>query len=79
MSLHAKNSANHCKCCREVVQRRVYTVTGAVPEEAQVEDLIECGESEQVFQQAIRAGGKLQVGRHNKFRHENMSLESETG
>jgi syntaxin 1B/2/3 len=47
--------------CREVVQRRVYTVTGEVPGEAQVEDLIERGESEQVFQQAIKSGGRLEV------------------
>jgi hypothetical protein len=31
-----------------VVQRRVYTVTGEVPEEAQVDDLIKRGESEQI-------------------------------
>jgi Syntaxin len=43
------------------VQRRVYTVTGEVPGEAQVEDLIERGESEQVFQQAIKSGGRLEV------------------
>lgn len=53
--------------CREVVQRRVYTVTGEVPGEAQVEDLIERGESEQVFQRAIKSGGRLEVMFHPQF------------
>lgn len=39
----------------------MYTVTGEVPGEAQVEDLIERGDSEQIFQQAIKSGGRLEV------------------
>ena len=39
----------------------MYTVTGEVPEEGKVEDLIERGESEQIFQQAIKSGGRLEV------------------
>ena len=39
----------------------MYTVTGEVPGEAQVEDLIERGESEQIFQRAIKSGGRLEV------------------
>ena len=44
-------------------------MTGEVPGEAQVEDLIERGESEQVFQHAIKSGGRLEV----RFHPENLN------
>ena len=48
-------------CCREVVERRVYTVTGQRPGEEEVEQLIETGESETIFQKAILERGRGQV------------------
>ena len=38
---------------REVVERRVYTVTGQHADEEQIEKMIETGESETIFQKAI--------------------------
>ena len=46
---------------REVVERRVYTVTGQRPGEEEVEQLIETGESETIFQKAILERGRGQV------------------
>lgn len=46
---------------REVVERRVYTVTGQRPDSEQVEQLIETGESETIFQKAILEQGRGQV------------------
>ena len=40
------------------MKRRVYTVTGAQPEEAQLEGLIETGHAEAIFQQAIQQQGR---------------------
>ena len=46
---------------REVVERRVFTVTGERPTEEQVETMIESGESEAIFQKAILEQGRGQV------------------
>ena len=46
---------------RDVVERRVYTVTGTRPAEEDVERLIETGESETIFQKAILEQGRGQV------------------
>ena len=46
---------------KEIVRRRVFTITGEEPEDDTVESLIETGESEQVFQQAILEQGRGQV------------------
>ncbi|CAM8924726.1 unnamed protein product [Rhodiola kirilowii] len=46
---------------REVVERRVYTVTGTRADEETIERLIETGDSEQIFQKAIQEQGRGQV------------------
>ncbi|KAG8364605.1 hypothetical protein BUALT_Bualt18G0014600 [Buddleja alternifolia] len=46
---------------REVVERRVMTVTGARPDEETINNLIETGNSEQIFQKAIQEAGHGQV------------------
>nr|GMC70552.1 syntaxin-132-like isoform X2 [Ipomoea batatas]GME15491.1 syntaxin-132-like isoform X2 [Ipomoea batatas] len=46
---------------REVVERRVITVTGTRPDEETINKLIETGNSEQIFQKAIQETGKGQV------------------
>ncbi|XAR64829.1 hypothetical protein NMG60_11008688 [Bertholletia excelsa] len=46
---------------REVVERRVFTVTGARPDEETIDRLIETGDSEQIFQKAIREQGRGQI------------------
>ncbi|KAH6806207.1 syntaxin of plants 131 [Perilla frutescens var. frutescens] len=46
---------------REVVERRVFTVTGARPAEETIDKLIETGDSEQIFQKAIREQGRGMV------------------
>ncbi|XP_072988470.1 syntaxin-132-like [Typha latifolia] len=46
---------------REVVERRVFTVTGNRADEETVERLIETGHSEQIFQNAIQGQGRGQV------------------
>nr|GMC97722.1 syntaxin-132-like [Ipomoea batatas] len=46
---------------REVVERRVFTVTGARADEETIDRLIETGDSEQIFQKAIREQGRGQV------------------
>ncbi|KAL4442688.1 hypothetical protein ABPG77_006682 [Micractinium sp. CCAP 211/92] len=43
---------------REVVERRVYTVTGQHADEEQIEQMIETGESEMIFQKAILEQGR---------------------
>lgn len=43
---------------REVVERRVYTVTGQHAEEEEIEKMIETGESEMIFQKAILEQGR---------------------
>ncbi|PIN19227.1 SNARE protein Syntaxin 1 [Handroanthus impetiginosus] len=45
----------------EVVERRVFTVTGTRVDEETIDKLIEIGESEQIFQKAIREQGRGQV------------------
>ncbi|XP_044465819.1 syntaxin-132-like isoform X2 [Mangifera indica] len=46
---------------REVVERRVITVTGSRPDEETIDNLIETGNSEQIFQKAIQEQGRGQV------------------
>ncbi|XP_057796654.1 syntaxin-132-like isoform X1 [Salvia miltiorrhiza] len=46
---------------REVVERRVITVTGTRPDEETINHLIETGNSEQIFQQAMQESGRGQV------------------
>lgn len=46
---------------REVVERRVITVTGTRPDEETINHLIETGSSEQIFQTAIQEMGRGQV------------------
>ena len=44
-----------------MVERRVFTVTGKRPAEEDVEQLIETGESETIFQKAILEQGRGQA------------------
>ncbi|KAL2524644.1 putative Syntaxin [Abeliophyllum distichum] len=46
---------------REVVERRVITVTGTRPDEETINNLIETGNSEQIFQKAIQESGRGEV------------------
>ncbi|KAL0338752.1 UNVERIFIED_CONTAM: syntaxin [Sesamum angustifolium] len=46
---------------REVVERRVFTVTGTRADEETIDKLIETGDSEQIFQKAIQEQGRGQV------------------
>ncbi|KAJ7948167.1 Syntaxin-132 like protein [Quillaja saponaria] len=46
---------------RAVVERRVITVTGARPDDATIDQLIETGNDEQIFQNAIQGMGRGQV------------------
>ncbi|GAB4834107.1 hypothetical protein Ancab_032366 [Ancistrocladus abbreviatus] len=46
---------------REVVERRVYTVTGTHADEETIDRLIETGDSEQIFQKAIQEQGRGQI------------------
>ncbi|XP_038695044.1 syntaxin-132-like [Tripterygium wilfordii] len=46
---------------REVVERRVFTVTGTRADEETIDRLIETGDSEQIFQKAIHEQGRGQV------------------
>ena len=46
---------------REVVERRVYTVTGEHADDATIDELIEKGEGEQIFQKAILEQGRGHV------------------
>ncbi|XP_022140581.1 syntaxin-132-like isoform X1 [Momordica charantia] len=46
---------------REVVERRVITVTGTKPDETMIDHLIETGNSEQIFQNAFEQMGRGQV------------------
>lgn len=46
---------------REVVERRVITVTGTRPDDETIDHLIETGNSEQIFQKAILEAGRGQV------------------
>ena len=48
-------------CCREVVERRTYTVTGQKASAEEIDRLIETGESEQIFQKAILEQGRGHV------------------
>lgn len=46
---------------RDVVERRVFTVTGTRADEDTIDHLIETGDSEQIFQKAIQEQGRGQV------------------
>ncbi|KAI4350350.1 hypothetical protein L6164_004812 [Bauhinia variegata] len=46
---------------REVVERRVFTVTGTRADEETIDRLIETGDSEQIFQKAIQEQGRGQI------------------
>ncbi|KAF8043559.1 hypothetical protein BT93_A1776 [Corymbia citriodora subsp. variegata] len=46
---------------REVVERRVFTVTGSRADEETIDRLIETGDSEQIFQKAIQEQGRGQI------------------
>ncbi|KAG0473791.1 hypothetical protein HPP92_015141 [Vanilla planifolia] len=46
---------------REVVERRVFTVTGNRPDEATIDRLIETGNGEQIFKAAIQEQGRGQI------------------
>ncbi|KAL2481785.1 putative Syntaxin [Abeliophyllum distichum] len=46
---------------REVVERRVFTVTGTRADEETIDRLIETGDSEQIFQKAISEQGRGQI------------------
>ncbi|KAL8152417.1 hypothetical protein V2J09_010177 [Rumex salicifolius] len=46
---------------REVVERRVFTVTGEHADEQTIDRLIETGDSEQIFQKAIQEQGRGQI------------------
>ncbi|KAJ7545395.1 hypothetical protein O6H91_09G117400 [Diphasiastrum complanatum] len=46
---------------REVVERRVFTVTGKKADEQTIEHLIETGDSESIFQKAIQEQGRGQI------------------
>ncbi|KAG0591299.1 hypothetical protein KC19_1G164500 [Ceratodon purpureus] len=46
---------------REVVERRVFTVTGQKVDESVIERLIDTGDSEQIFQKAIQEQGRGQI------------------
>ncbi|XP_061357434.1 syntaxin-132-like [Gastrolobium bilobum] len=46
---------------REVVERRVFTVTGTRVDEETIDRLIETGDSEQIFQKAIQQQGRGQI------------------
>ncbi|KAG9445771.1 hypothetical protein H6P81_011899 [Aristolochia fimbriata] len=46
---------------RQVVERRVYTVTGTRPDEDTIDQLIETGNSEQIYEKAIQGHGRAQI------------------
>lgn len=50
---------------REVVERRVHAVTGKKVGEEEIDRIIETGEGETVFQQALLNQGKGKVWLHN--------------
>ncbi|KAL2644132.1 hypothetical protein R1flu_011719 [Riccia fluitans] len=45
----------------ELVERRVFTVTGEKPDEETIERLIDEGKGEEIFQQAIQSQGRQQI------------------
>ncbi|CAM0906116.1 unnamed protein product [Alopecurus aequalis] len=46
---------------REVVERRIFTVTGTKPSDEVIDNLIETGSSEQIFEKAIQGIGRGQI------------------
>lgn len=46
---------------REVVERRVFTVTGTKADEETIDRLIETGDGEQIFQKAIQEQGRFRI------------------
>lgn len=47
--------------CREVVERRLYTVTGEHASEEKINDIINSGQAENIFQEALMAQGRGKV------------------
>ncbi|GJN32527.1 hypothetical protein PR202_gb21041 [Eleusine coracana subsp. coracana] len=63
---HALNSLQNLRQTiqeeyREVVERRIFTVTGTKPSEEVIDRLIETGSSEQIFERAIQGMGRGQI------------------
>uniref|UniRef100_A0A453K1N1 Syntaxin N-terminal domain-containing protein n=1 Tax=Aegilops tauschii subsp. strangulata TaxID=200361 RepID=A0A453K1N1_AEGTS len=59
---------------REVVERRVFTVTGERADEETIDKLIETGDSEQIFQRAIQEQGRGRVcSTHSKRSRSGMT------
>ncbi|XP_068651531.1 syntaxin-132-like [Aristolochia californica] len=46
---------------RQVVERRIYTVTGTRPDEDTIDQLIETGNSEQIYEKAVQCHGRAQI------------------
>ncbi|KAH7669785.1 syntaxin 1B/2/3 protein, partial [Dioscorea alata] len=46
---------------RDIVERRIFTVTGARPDEETIDHLIQTGNSEQIFVAAIEGHGRVQI------------------
>lgn len=55
--------------CREVVERRAHIVTGRKPTEAEVDNMIDTGESETIFQKAILEQGRGHVSSSKALLH----------
>ena len=53
--------------CREVVERRAHIVTGRKPTEAEVDNMIDTGESETIFQKAILEQGRGHVSHQERL------------
>ena len=47
--------------CREVVERRLYTVTGEHASEEKINEIINSGHAENIFQEALMAQGRGKV------------------
>ncbi len=54
-------TARSVGACREVVERRAHIVTGKKPTEAEIDNMIDTGESETIFQKAILEQGRGHV------------------
>ncbi|VAI18372.1 unnamed protein product [Triticum turgidum subsp. durum] len=60
---------------REVVERRVFTVTGNRLDEETIDGLIETGRSEQIFKDAVQQQGRAQVARETEPPDEQRKTE----
>ncbi|KAF3573081.1 hypothetical protein F2Q69_00060374 [Brassica cretica] len=63
---------------REVVERRIYTVTGERAGEDTIVELIETGNTEQIFQKAIQEQGRGHVMDTLWWKSKNVMMLSET-